>query len=147
MQNIIFKNIIFNFFIFFILIYSLIFFDIKYSLALDSLIDQNSLSGCANQNNCVLETWKVENADMSFIELIEILENTPRVKIIAIQKDYLHALATSRIMKYVDDIEVKKNEKDNTLNVKSESRKGFYDLGVNKRRINTLHFRLLDIYS
>ena len=36
---------------------------------------------------------------------------------------------------------------DPILRVKSKSRTGFYDLGVNKRRINTLHFRLIDIYN
>ena len=50
-------------------------------------------------------------------------------------------------MKFIDDIEIKKSEKNNILEVKSKSRTGFYDLGVNKRRINTLHFRLIDIYE
>ena len=147
MQNKIFKNLLFNFFIFLVVILFSIFINNKYTFAIDDIIDNNNLGTCLNQNNCVFEIWNVSNVDKSFKELIEILKNTPRVKIINIKEDYIHALATSRIMKFIDDIEIKKSEKNNSLEVKSKSRTGFYDLGVNKRRINTLHFRLIDIYN
>ena len=147
MQNTIFKKLYINFFIFLLVVILVFFIDKKYSFAIESLINNNILNVCSNSNNCVLESWKVNNANESFKELIDILENTPRVKIINIEDDYLHALATSRVMKYVDDIEIKKYEKENILEVKSKSRIGFYDLGVNRRRINTLHFRLIDIYK
>ena len=147
MQNTFFKELLLNFLIFSVFLFFSIFTNNNYTFAIDSLIDNNSLSACSNPNNCVFESWKVSNVDKSFKELIEILKNTPRVKIINIKEDYIHALVTSRIMKFIDDIEIKKSEKNNILEVKSNSRTGFYDLGVNKRRINTLHFRLIDIYE
>ena len=147
MKNIIFKKLLTYFFIFFVFMTLVIPFDEKYSLALDSFIENNILTACSNPKNCVLEIWNVSNVNQSFLELIDILKNTPRVKIINIQEDYIHALATSRVMKYVDDIEIMKSDKDNILKIKSKSRSGFYDLGVNQRRINTLHFRLIDIYK
>jgi len=147
MQNKIFKDLLFNFFISFVILVFSTFINNKYTLAIDSLFDNNILGACSNLNNCVFESWSVDNVDESFKGLIDILKNTPRVKIININKDYLHAIATSRVMKFIDDIEIKKSEKDNVLKVKSKSRTGFYDLGVNKRRINTLHFRLIDIYN
>ena len=147
MQNTIFKEFLLNFFIFSIILFFSIFVNNNYTFAIDSLIKKNFLGACSNPNNCVLEDWKVTNADESFQELIDILKNTPRIKIINIKEDYLHALSTSRVMKFIDDIEIKKYEKGNILKVKSKSRTGFYDLGVNKRRINTLHFRLIDIYN
>ena len=147
MQNTIFKEFLLKFFIFFFIIFFSILINNKYTFAIDSLNDNNILGACSNPNNCVFESWKVSNVDKSFKELIEILKNTPRVKIINVKEDYLHALATSRIMKFIDDIEIKKSEKNNILEVKSKSRTGFYDLGVNKRRIITLHFRLIDIYD
>ncbi len=147
MQNTIFKEFLLNFFIFSVILFFSIFINNNYTFAIDSLIDNNILGACSNPNNCVFESWKVTNADESFKELIDILKNTPRIKIINIKEDYLHALATSRVMKFIDDIEIKKSEKGNILKVKSKSRTGFYDLGVNKRRINTLHFRLIDIYN
>ena len=147
MQNTIFKEFLLKFFILIFIVCFSIFINNKYTLAIDSLNDNNILDACSNPNNCVFESWKVTNANASFKELIDILNNTPRVKIINIKEDYLHALATSRVMKFIDDIEIKKSEKDNILKVKSKSRTGFYDLGVNERRINTLHFRLIDIYN
>ena len=147
MQNINFKDLLLNFFIFLLFGFISIFINNQYTFAIDSLSDNNILGACSNPNNCVFESWKVTNADESFKELIDILKNTPRIKIINIKEDYLHALATSRVMKFIDDIEIKKSEKGNILKVKSKSRTGFYDLGVNKRRINTLHFRLIDIYN
>ena len=147
MLNKLFKDYLFKFFIFLVVIVFVILIDKKYTFAIDTLKDNNILTACSNPNNCVLENWKVVNLDKSFKELIDILENTPRTRIINVQEDYLHALSTSRVMQYVDDIEIKKIEKENILKVKSKSRKGFYDLGVNKRRIDTLHFRLIDIYK
>ena len=147
MQNTIFKDLLFNFFIFVVILFFSTLINNKYTLAISALIDDNILGSCSNPNNCVFESWQVSNVDESFKELIGILKNTPRIKIININEDYLHALATSRVMKFIDDIEIKKSEENNTLTVKSKSRTGFYDLGVNKRRINTLHFRLIDIYN
>ena len=141
-----FKDLLFNFLIYFVTLNLIFFINEKNAFAIDSLIE-NNIGICTNTNNCVLENWEVTNVNESFKELIDILNNTPRIKIIDMQKDYLHALATSRVMKYVDDIEIEKLEKENILKVKSKSRIGFYDLGVNKRRINTLHFRLIDIYK
>ena len=147
MHNINFKDLLLNFFIFLLFGFISIFINNQYTFAIDSLSDNNNLGACSNPNNCVFESWKVTNADESFKELIDIMKNTPRIKIINIKEDYVHALATSRVMKFIDDIEIKKSEKGNILKVKSKSRTGFYDLGVNKRRINTLHFRLIDIYN
>ena len=107
----------------------------------------NNLSGCKLRTNCILQTWKVNDSEKAFSELIQILENTPRLKIIKKEKFYIHALATSRIMKFIDDVEIKNLNHDNILLVKSSSRKGIYDLGVNNRRVQTLRFRLIDIYG
>ena len=109
-------------------------------------IDDN-LSDCKLITNCTFQTWKVDDSEKVFKELIQILENTPRLKIIKKDKFYIHAVATSRIMKFVDDIEVKNLNQENIFQVKSSSRLGIYDLGVNKRRIQTLRFRLIDMYG
>ncbi len=109
-------------------------------------IDEN-LSDCKLITNCIFQTWKVDDSEKAFTELIQILENTPRIKIIEKEKYYIHAVATSRIMKFIDDIEIKNLRQDNIFQVKSASRIGIYDLGVNKRRIQTLRFRLIDIYG
>ena len=124
----------------------IIFYPIK--LSAYGLVNNNdNLSDCKLKTNCIIQTWKVDDSEKAFIELIQILENTPRLEIINKEKDYIHAIATSRIMKFIDDIEIKNLNKDNIFQIKSSSRLGIYDLGVNKRRVQTLRFRLIDIYD
>ena len=124
----------------------IIFYPIK--LNASGLVNINdNLSDCKLITNCNFQTWKVDDSEKAFIELIEILDNTPRLEIINKEKNYIHAIATSRIMKFIDDIEIKNLNQDNIFQIKSSSRLGFYDLGVNKRRVQTLRFRLIDIYD
>ena len=124
----------------------IIFYPIK--LNAYGLVNINdNLSDCKLKTNCIFQTWKVDDSEKAFIELIQILENTPRLEIINKEKDYIHAIATSRIMKFIDDIEIKNLNQDNIFQIKSSSRLGIYDLGVNKRRVQTLRFRLIDIYD
>ena len=129
----------------------MIFFEIFFypiKLSAYGLVDINdNLSDCKLITNCIFQTWKVDDSEKAFIELIQILENTPRLKIINKEKNYIHAIATSRIMKFIDDIEIKNLNQDNIFQIKSSSRLGIYDLGVNKRRVQTLRFRLIDIYD
>ena len=129
----------------------MIFFEIiSYPIKLNAfgLVNINdNLSDCKLITNCNFQTWKVDDSEKAFIELIQILENTPRLEIINKEKDYIHAIVTSRIMKFIDDIEIKNLNQDNIFQIKSSSRLGIYDLGVNKRRVQTLHFRLIDIYD
>ena len=126
--------------------FEIIFYPIK--LNVYGLVNINdNLSDCKLITNCIFQTWKVDDSEKAFIELIQILENTPRLEIINKEKDYIHAIATSRIMKFIDDIEIKNLNQDNIFQIKSSSRLGIYDLGVNKRRVQTLRFRLIDIYD
>ena len=124
-----------------------ILFDPITSNASEILNIDHNLSDCKLTTNCIFQTWKIDDSEKAFNELIQILENTPRLKIIEKEKYYIHAIATSRIMKFVDDIEIKNINQDNIFQVKSYSRLGIYDLGVNKRRVQTLRFRLIDIYG
>ena len=140
------KKIFFKFFISLIIFSEIIFYPIK--LNAYGLVNINdNLSDCKLKTNCIFQTWKVDDSEKAFIELIQILENTPRLEIINKEKDYIHAIATSRIMKFIDDIEIKNLNQDNIFQIKSSSRLGIYDLGVNKRRVQTLRFRLIDIYD
>ena len=140
------KKFFLKFFIILIILCEIIFYPIK--LNAFGLVNINdNLSDCKLITNCNFQTWKVDDSEKAFIELIEILDNTPRLEIINKEKNYIHAIATSRIMKFIDDIEIKNLNQDNIFQIKSSSRLGFYDLGVNKRRVQTLRFRLIDIYD
>ena len=57
--------------------------------------------------NCSFQAWKLDDSEKVFNQLMQILENMPRLKIIKKEKFYIHALATSRLLKSFDDIEIK----------------------------------------
>ena len=140
------RNTFLKLFIGFILICEILFDPVLLSASEFKNID-NNLTNCKLITNCTFQNWKINDSEKAFAELIQILENTPRINIIKKEKNYIHAIATSRIMKFIDDIEIRSLDKEKIFQVKSSSRLGFYDLGVNKRRVETLRFRLIDLYG
>ena len=100
------------------------------------------LSECVEMAHCVREEWEVSAIENPFKEIKEIIENTPRSVIVELDGDYLHAEVTSKWMKYVDDLEVSFVPEANKLQIRSESRVGESDLGVNKKRVDLLKSKL-----
>ena len=100
------------------------------------------LSECVEIAHCVREEWEVESIEQPFKEVKEIIENTPRSVIVELDGDYLHAEVTSKWMKYVDDLEVSFVPESRKLLVRSESRVGEGDLGVNQKRVDLLKSKL-----
>ncbi|MCU7834802.1 MAG: DUF1499 domain-containing protein, partial [gamma proteobacterium symbiont of Taylorina sp.] len=56
--------------------------------------------------------------------------------------DYLHATFTSSFFKFVDDFEIRIDHSDLKLHIRSASRSGYSDFGVNKRRVKEFYQRL-----
>ena len=83
-------------------------------------------------------------SDSPFEKVKSIVEETPRTEIVEIDGDYLHAEVTSRIMKYVDDLEISFSPEKNNLTIRSESRVGDGDFGVNRKRVDLLINNLLE---
>jgi len=102
------------------------------------------LKPCVQISHCVREELDIDNIVEPFEEIKQIIENTPRTKIIEKDGDYLHAEVTSRIMKYVDDLEVSYIPENNKIIIRSESRVGEGDFGVNKKRVERIKSDLLD---
>ena len=100
------------------------------------------LSECVEIAHCVREEWEVDSIEQPFKEVKEIIENTPRSVIVELDGDYLHAEVTSKWMKYVDDLEVSFVPESRKLLVRSESRVGEGDLGVNQKRVDLLKSNL-----
>jgi len=100
------------------------------------------LKPCIEIAHCVREEWEVNNIEKPFEVIKTFIQNTPRTEIVEIDGDYLHAEATSKWMKYVDDLEVSFLPESNTLLIRSESRVGESDLGVNQRRVDLLKSKM-----
>ena len=73
---------------------------------------------------------------------ISLDHTSPRSVIVELDGDYLHAEFTSKWMKYVDDLEVSFVPESRKLLVRSESRVGEGDLGVNQKRVDLLKSKL-----
>lgn len=71
----------------------------------------------------------------------EVVESMPRTTVVEQTPLYLHAEARSPVFRFVDDLEVLLTI-DRELVVRSASRLGSWDLGVNRRRVERLRERL-----
>ena len=102
------------------------------------------LKPCIQVSHCVREELNVDSIDSPYEKVKSIIENSPRTKIVESDGDYLHAEVTSRIMKYVDDLEISFSPEKNNLLIRSESRVGDGDFGVNRKRVDLIINNLLD---
>ena len=102
------------------------------------------LKPCIQVSHCVREELNVERIYSPFEKVKAIVENSPRTKIVELDGDYLHAEVTSRIMKYVDDLEISFSPEKNNILIRSESRVGDGDFGVNRKRVNLLISNIIE---
>lgn len=72
------------------------------------------------------------------------LTSLPRSQVVDRRANYLRAEATSRIFRFVDDVEVLVAPGEERLVVRSASRMGRSDLGVNLNRVRELHETLTE---
>ena len=100
------------------------------------------LPQCVVITHCVRVDWQVKDVEKAFKKTMQAIESTPRTKIVEKTESYLHAESTTKWMRYVDDLEVKSIPAKNVIQVRSESRVGIGDNGVNKKRIDDLEYRL-----
>ncbi len=71
-----------------------------------------------------------------------IVESTPNTRIVETKPDYLYAEYTSALMGFVDDVEFYFPPNGKIIHVRSASRLGHGDLGVNRKRIEAIRARL-----
>ena len=63
------------------------------------------------------------------------------------EEDYLYAEFSSKIMGYVDDVEFLIDQEANAIQVRSASRLGESDLGVNRERVETIREKLNELQA
>lgn len=67
-------------------------------------------------------------------KLAEILASLPRVEILQRDERYLRATFTTKWMRYTDDVELRLDEGAGVIHIRSASRVGYGDMGVNRAR-------------
>ena len=74
--------------------------------------------------------------------LRSVLRDAPRVALIEDRPGYLRAEFTSRLLGFVDDAEFHLDQRAGVIHVRSASRLGRRDFGVNRRRIEDIRSKL-----
>ena len=99
--------------------------------------DPNSgLTPCLNPLNCVFFQKEFEDVDKTFEQLVTIAQNIPRTKVLESNENSWKGVCRSLIFRFPDDLEILKIDK--KIQIKSASRYGGGDLGVNGTRVGKL---------
>ncbi|GJL69908.1 MAG: hypothetical protein NPIRA06_25430 [Nitrospirales bacterium] len=75
-------------------------------------------------------------------ELKEIFGQIPRTELVREEEDYLQYEVKSFLFGFVDDVELWLDEATKTIHFRSAARSGYYDFGVNRRRMEDVRQRL-----
>lgn len=67
-----------------------------------------------------------------------VITTTPRTTIRQAEPNYLRVEYKSRLMGYIDDLELLLNPSESRFEVRSASRKGYYDFNANCKRVEAL---------
>ena len=103
----------------------------------------NELPECVVITHCVRETFKVNDLENAFKKASKIVSESPRTKIVEQTNSYIHAEAKTKWRRYTDDLILKAIPEEGIIQVRSESRVGIGDNGVNQRRVDDLAYRLM----
>jgi uncharacterized protein (DUF1499 family) len=114
-------------------------------------VTESRLAPCPGSPNCVsseaaVAEQRVEplrydgDAAQARARLLEVLNGMERVRIVQSNHDYLHAEFRSAVFGFVDDVEFYFSPP-GIIQVRSASRTGYSDFGVNRERVEALRAR------
>jgi uncharacterized protein (DUF1499 family) len=112
------------------------------------------LSPCPNSPNCVSslsedKSHQVEPLtynvplDVAREKLISVINSMKRSEIATAENNYLHATFASFLFRFVDDVEFSFDDERKIIDVRSASRTGYSDFGVNRRRVEEIRRRFM----
>jgi uncharacterized protein (DUF1499 family) len=82
--------------------------------------------------------FKNNSAANSMQTLVALLKSMPGVAIVDAKPDYIYAQATTQVLKFVDDLEFWVNPAKGVIDIRSASRLGREDFGVNRKRVEAI---------
>lgn len=114
----------------------------------------NELKPCPDKPNCVcskatdarhaIEPLRLAApAHEAWRALLDVLASWPRIRLVEQNDNYLHAEARSLIFRFVDDLECLMDAGAGVIHVRSASRTGHGDMGVNRKRVEALRGALV----
>ena len=104
---------------------------------------EGTLSECLIESNCVLVNWEFEKINQAYEKLIKIASELPRTIVLEQSAHYWHGVCRSLVFRFPDDLEIVKLPRLGIIQVRSASRFGLGDLGVNRNRVNMIYNKLV----
>jgi uncharacterized protein (DUF1499 family) len=105
-------------------------------------VSHGALAPCISPAHCARADWTVADPQAALEALVPVVAAMPRTQLVEHGDGYLHATASSALFGFVDDLELYADSAHGVLQARSVSRLGDSDLGVNGRRLATLHDQL-----
>lgn len=101
------------------------------------------LADCPDSPNCVSsfeqrESHAIAPLNGNLAAVRAALGQMPRAVIVTDEDNYIHAEFSSRLMGFIDDIEFLADPASGQVHVRSASRLGHSDLGVNRERVENI---------
>jgi uncharacterized protein (DUF1499 family) len=121
-------------------------------------ISDGKLSPCPDSPNCVssqssdkrrfIEPVRYEGTEEKAMErLIEVIQGMKRCRLATMEDHYIHAEFTSAFFRFVDDVEFYFDSEAKIIHMRSASRIGYYDFGVNRQRMEKVRSLFNDSVS
>jgi uncharacterized protein (DUF1499 family) len=122
------------------------------NLAIAVTAGKSRLAPCPKSPNCVssvdpMDKHYVEplrytgNKDVAYQKLVNLIASQQRARIVVKEANYLRVEFKSSFLRFVDDVEFLFSADQPVIDVRSASRVGYYDFGVNRRRIEYVRNR------
>jgi uncharacterized protein (DUF1499 family) len=111
-------------------------------------VKDGKLAACPSSPNCVNSQSQDSKSKIAPLPLVaiadlkKVIESMERTTIIEQTDNYLYAEFKSKLMGYVDDVEFYRDSQANVTHVRSASRLGQSDLGINRKRIEAIRAKL-----
>jgi uncharacterized protein (DUF1499 family) len=118
-------------------------------------VGKNHLAPCPKTPNCVSSINPMDehhvpplsytgDKAIAYLKLVDLIASYQRSRIVAKEDNYLKAEFRSAILRFVDDVEFLFSTDQLVIEVRSASRVGSYDFGVNRKRIEDIRKRWND---
>ncbi len=116
-------------------------------------LQEGKLLPCPDRPNCVSSQAPTDpthfvqplaystSPEEAVERLREIVAAMPRAKLVEQRSGYLHFTVTSALFRFVDDVEFLAEDGTGKIQMRSKSRLGYSDLGVNRKRIEEIRSR------
>ena len=118
-------------------------------------VNEGHLTSCPDSPNCIstrnsdalhkVEPFPIKgSAEASLAIIRSIVKDWPRTEVVVDKGRYLHVEFTSKLMRFVDDVEFFATEPGSEIEIRSASRIGRKDFGVNRERIESIRKMYLE---